>query len=202
MQSMSLFSSMSWLALGPSRKTVILWTTTAIPPGWRISLSLSLKHHGFCAQIVDSNSSLLLANSKDVNPNITRPSPLVWVWVWVSCYDRRSVSQSVLEQSNHLGLTTRSLLLSNSCRVVDVRRSLWREDGCRLYLLLAFASTVILGSESRATSDHILLFQIRDFPFCRLLRLAGSRWRYSIPPPHGISPLDNLFLSLYIYIDI
>jgi hypothetical protein len=22
-------------------------------------------------------------------------------------------------------------------------------------------------------------------PFCRLLRLAGSRWRYSTPPPHG-----------------
>jgi hypothetical protein len=23
------------------------------------------------------------------------------------------------------------------------------------------------------------------FPFCRLLRLAGMRWRYSNPPPHG-----------------
>jgi hypothetical protein len=23
------------------------------------------------------------------------------------------------------------------------------------------------------------------FPFCRLLRLAGQRWRYSNPPPHG-----------------
>jgi hypothetical protein len=22
-------------------------------------------------------------------------------------------------------------------------------------------------------------------PFCRLLRLAGIRWRYFIPPPHG-----------------
>jgi hypothetical protein len=29
--------------------------------------------------------------------------------------------------------------------------------------------------------------QIWDFPFRRLLRLAGSRWRYSIPPPHGKS---------------
>jgi hypothetical protein len=26
---------------------------------------------------------------------------------------------------------------------------------------------------------------IWDFPFRRLLRLAGSWWRYSIPPPHG-----------------
>jgi hypothetical protein len=48
------------------------------------------------------------------------------------------------------------------------------------------ASAVIFGSESRRTRGHILLSQIRDFPFRRLLRLAGSRWRYSTPPPHGI----------------
>jgi hypothetical protein len=30
----------------------------------------------------------------------------------------------------------------------------------------------ILGSEFRGTRDHILLSQIRDFPFLRLLRLA------------------------------
>jgi hypothetical protein len=63
--------------------------------------------------------------------------------------------------------------------------SLTREWVCRLQLLLALASAVILGSESLGTCDHILLSQIRDFPFRRLLRLAGSRWRYSIPPPHG-----------------
>jgi hypothetical protein len=40
-----------------------------------------------------------------------------------------------------------------------------------LQLLVAFASTVILGSESQKTRCHILLSQIRDFPFCRLLRL-------------------------------
>jgi hypothetical protein len=54
-------------------------------------------------------------------------------------------------------------------------------------LQLVLASAVILGSESRGTHDHILLSQIRDFPFRRLLRLAGLRWRYSTPPPHGIS---------------
>jgi hypothetical protein len=58
---------------------------------------------------------------------------------------------------------------------------------CRLQLLLALASAVILGFESRGTRGHILLSQIRDFPFRRLLRLAGSRWRYSTPPPHGFS---------------
>jgi hypothetical protein len=41
-----------------------------------------------------------------------------------------------------------------------------------------------LGSESLGTRDHILLSQIRDLPFRRLLRLAGSRWRYSTPPPN------------------
>jgi hypothetical protein len=33
---------------------------------------------------------------------------------------------------------------------------------CRLQLVVALASAVILGSESRGTSDHILLCQIRD----------------------------------------
>jgi hypothetical protein len=63
--------------------------------------------------------------------------------------------------------------------------SLTRGRVCRLQLLLAVASAVILGSESLGTRYHILLSQIRDFPFCRLLRLAGSWWRYSTPPPHG-----------------
>jgi hypothetical protein len=55
--------------------------------------------------------------------------------------------------------------------------SLTRGRVCRLQLLLALASAVILGSESRGT--HILLSQIRDLPFLRLIRFAGLRWRYS-----------------------
>jgi hypothetical protein len=51
--------------------------------------------------------------------------------------------------------------------------SLTRGRVCRLQLLLALASTVILGSEFRGTRDHVLLSQIRDFLFRRLLRLAG-----------------------------
>jgi hypothetical protein len=50
------------------------------------------------------------------------------------CYDRRSVGQSVLVSSIHVGLTTRFLLLSDSCRFVDVKRSLWRGDGSTLQL--------------------------------------------------------------------
>jgi hypothetical protein len=57
---------------------------------------------------------------------------------------------------------------------------------CRLQLQLTLASAVIFGSESRRTRGNILLSQIRYFPFRRLLRLAGSRWRYSTPPPHGL----------------
>jgi hypothetical protein len=53
-------------------------------------------------------------------------------------------------------------------------------------MLLALASAVFLGSESLGTRDHILLSQTRDFPFYRLLRLAGSRWRYSTPPTQGL----------------
>jgi hypothetical protein len=63
--------------------------------------------------------------------------------------------------------------------------SLTREWVCHLQLLLALTSTVIFRSESRGTRDHILLSQIQDFPFCRLLRLAGLWWRYLTPLPHG-----------------
>jgi hypothetical protein len=66
--------------------------------------------------------------------------------------------------------------------------SLTWEWVCRLQLLLALASAVILVSECLGTLDHILLSQIRDSPFPRLLRLARLRWRYSTPPPHGIPP--------------
>jgi hypothetical protein len=64
--------------------------------------------------------------------------------------------------------------------------SLMRGRVCHLQFLLALASAVILGSEYHETHDQILLSHIRDFPFSRLLRLAGLRWRYSTPPPHGI----------------
>jgi hypothetical protein len=48
-------------------------------------------------------------------------------------YDRRSVGQSVLVSSPHLGLMTRFLLLSDNCGFVDMGRPLWREDGSVFY---------------------------------------------------------------------
>jgi hypothetical protein len=70
--------------------------------------------------------------------------------------------------------------------------SLTRGRVCCLQLLLTLASAVILGSESRGTRDHILLSQIRDFPFRRHLRLAGLRWRCSTPHPHGYDSEESL----------
>jgi hypothetical protein len=64
-----------------------------------------------------------------------------------------------------------------------------------MYMLLVLTSAVFLGSKSLGTRDHILLTQIWDFPFRRLLWLAGSRWRYSTPPPHGFPSITE-FTSL------
>jgi hypothetical protein len=72
------------------------------------------------------------------------------LWVWVLCSDRRSVGQYVLEWSTHLGLTTRSWLLLDSCGSF----SLTRGRVCRLQLLLVLASAVIL-----VTKFYTLRFQ-------------------------------------------
>jgi hypothetical protein len=84
--------------------------------------------------------------------------------------DGRSINKS-------LGLMTRSCFCGAP--------SLTRGRVFLLYMLLVLASAVFLGFEFLGSRDHILLSQFWDFPFRRLLRLAGSRWRYSTPPPHG-----------------
>jgi hypothetical protein len=63
-------------------------------------------------------------------------------------------------------------------------------------MLLVLASAVFLRSQSLGTRDHILLSQIRDFPFRRFLRLAGSRWKYSTLPPHGYVTHNGSWSSL------
>jgi hypothetical protein len=95
-------------------------------------------------------------------------------------------------------------------------------------LLLGLARAVTLRSKSRRTHGHILLSHLRlpqpggpgpriyipqeegvlvippgtGLPSCRLLRLAGLRWRYSNPPPHGyityINPLRTSQETQYI----
>jgi hypothetical protein len=79
------------------------------------------------------------------------------------------------------------------CITVRQLSSLTRGRVCRFQLLLLLASAVIFGSDSHGTRDHILLSQIGDFSFRRLLRLAGLRWRYSIPPPHGSGQTKRMY---------
>jgi hypothetical protein len=81
--------------------------------------------------------------------------------------------------------------------------SLARERVCRLQLLLALASAVILGSESRRTRDHILLSQIRDYPNMegqvpvfisprnRVAQLYSRHWvPFSSPPTTSRATVD------------
>jgi hypothetical protein len=69
------------------------------------------------------------------------------------------------------------------CRATSVTRG----RVCRLQLLLALASAVILGSESRGTHGHILLPHIRDPPpTCR------ARSPYLYP-----QDLGSLFVASY-----
>jgi hypothetical protein len=103
--------------------------------------------------------------------------------VCILCYDRRSAGQSVLEQSTHLGLTSRSLLLSDSYGFVDLGRPLWRDNGSVVYNCYWSSPAQSFLGRNRG---NILLSHIQDFPFRRFLRLIGLRWRYSIPPPHRI----------------
>jgi hypothetical protein len=66
-------------------------------------------------------------------------------------------------------------------------------------VLLALASAIFLGSESLGSRNHMLLSHMWEYHFRRLLRLAGSRWRYSISPPHGEKLHSDLSCLLYKY---
>jgi hypothetical protein len=106
------------------------------------------------------------------------------------CYDRRSVCQSVLESSPHLGPKIIFLLVS----VADLLTWGAPSDGrAGLSFTIAdgLARAVILGSESRGTHSHILLSQIRDSP-----RLEGQI------PSHRVAQLysqaiGSLFVASY-----
>jgi hypothetical protein len=99
---------------------------------------------------------------------------------------RLTVGQSVsLGIEPHLGLMTRYLLFLRVTVLFCGAPSLTRGRVSPLYMLLALASAVPLGSESLGSRDHTPLSQFWDLPPRRPPRLAGSRWRYSTPPPHG-----------------
>jgi hypothetical protein len=103
--------------------------------------------------------------------------------------------------------------LYDDCGFHDVGNPLWREDGSVIYLYNCFwtlPEQSLLGrSPAELTTNHTLLSNVsptsrarspylyptgtgrRSYtpgnwsPFYRLLRLAGLRWRYFNPPPHG-----------------
>jgi hypothetical protein len=39
------------------------------------------------------------------------------------------------------------------------------------------------------------------FPFCRLLRLSGLQWRYSIPPPHESSASNGILILSIVHME-
>jgi hypothetical protein len=79
-------------------------------------------------------------------------------------YDRRSVGQSVLVSSTHLGLTIGLSLLSDSCGFVDVGRSLWREDGSLVYnCCWPSPAQLFSGPSPVRLVTMFLLYQVRDF---------------------------------------
>jgi hypothetical protein len=126
-----------------------------------------------------------------------------WVWVRILYYDRRSFGQSVLGQSNRLRAKDHIFITVRHLRVRWYGAlSLMRGRVCHLQMLLALANALIFGSDSHRTRENILPYQIRDFPFRRLLRLAELRWRYSNPPPHRnlTSCLITNWTTLTLYI--
>jgi hypothetical protein len=99
-------------------------------------------------------------------------------------YPGRPDSRSSLYELWILHLMTQYLLLFWQLRSFFGRGAL-SDERTGLSFVYALASAAFLGSKSLGTLNHILLSQVWDFPFRRLVRLAGSLRSYSTPPPHG-----------------
>jgi hypothetical protein len=140
----------------------------------------------------------LRLDTLDFRPQYTKPLPSLLqlnYWSKVKVTLRLTVSQSVSMSLCrapwpyfHYCLTVTVLFLSG---VLSDERT-----GLSFAYAAGLASSVFLGSESLGARDYILLSQIWDFPFRRLLRLAESRWIYSPPPPQGISTMEIVSLTV------
>jgi hypothetical protein len=112
-------------------------------------------------------------------------------------HDWRFTANQFVFATSPLRLTTSIFFQLNTCgHSPYVKSCRTREWVCRLQLLLALASAVILRSESRVTNDHILLSQIRDS-----LNLEGQV-SILISPRNRVAqlypqPLGSLFVSSY-----
>jgi hypothetical protein len=106
----------------------------------------------------NSNSSQWLNPSSSLTPTQVEVKVKVMLWPTVS----RRVYPAVKHPSgaqDQISITVRQLQVC-WCEAPSLTRG-WI---CRLKLLLALASAIILGSESRGTHDHILQSHIRDSP--------------------------------------
>jgi hypothetical protein len=112
----------------------------------------------------NSNSSQRLNPSSPLTDYNSKPKSKL-------CYDRRSVGQSVLVSSLHLGPKTRFYYCQRVAGLLMWAALSEERTICPLQLLLALASPVILQSEFRGTHGHILLSDSR-------LSLPGG------PEPH------------------
>jgi hypothetical protein len=111
------------------------------------------------------------------------------------CYDRRSVGQSVLVSTTHQRPKTRFFFIVRQLRVCwHGAPSLTKGRVCRLQLLLALASAVILGTKSHGTHYHILLTQILDSPNLEghVPVLISPRNRVAVIPPGTRLPFRRL----------
>jgi hypothetical protein len=128
-------------------------------------------------QTAASSTALLAVGMQTPLASERRESELLHEW-------RFTANQFVLAPSP-LRLTATMFSQMNTCgHSPYITSSLTKGWVCHLQLLLALASEFILGPK--------LLSQILDFHFCRLLRLAGLRWRNSTQPPHGNPRWFNL----------
>jgi hypothetical protein len=129
---------------------------------------------------------------------------LIWVWVWVLCYDRRSVGSLSWYKAPIRGLWPDFYFRPEyGIRLTVTFLIPWGAlSDEKTGLFFECAAGPCQRSLSRVlvpwACDRTLLSQIWDFPFRRLLRLAGSRWRYSTPPPHGFDLLGSCLLSVSV----
>jgi hypothetical protein len=96
--------------------------------------------------------------------------------------------QSVLVSSTHLGLTTRFLLLSDSCGFVDVGRPLWRENRsvfyyvqCTIYCWpFTFLTSHNIGSATKRSTKHADKNKALDVVKTEYFNLKGKKVKLSL----------------------
>jgi hypothetical protein len=131
-------------------------------------------------------------------------------------YDWRFTANQFVWVTSPLRLTTIIVFPTEHLRSVPVQHPLWRKDGsvvynyCWLSLAQSFSGPSPAGlmitfychrleTPPIGGSGHLIYIPQEQggpvipsgigFPFRRLLLLAGLRWRYSTPPPHGSTAL-------------